>query len=1151
MAGGKTDATGDATNSAELYNPTMETFTVTGNLNVERYWHTATLVNNGMVLVAGGFDFQQSNILGDAELYNPATGTFTTTGTLTTARYNHTATLLNNGTVLMAGGYNSADSLTNSAELYAPIAGTFTPTGSLTTALYLDTATLLDNGMVLMAGGYGSNGVLGSGELYQPATLTPSNLVSISLAPGSPTVPLGSALTFTATGTFSGGDTEQLASVTWSSSSPGVVSISEDASNAGAAYAVATGSATVSACAGSVCGSTTVTVNQGVVSITVTPSNATIIPGATQQFSAMATYDNGVTQDVSSSAYWDTSNASAATVAAGGLATGVAGGSTTITASLGSLQGSATLNVANVTVLTRNLPQGVAMATATDLPELDGVVAIIFIAGGFDSNGPTNRVQGVNSNGTTGSEGNLNTARYAHTATFLNTGEILFTGGMGPNGPLNSAELFEPGTRKYVYTGGTLETARYGHTATLLQNGMVLIAGGFDSNGNPLSSAELYDPTTKAFKSAGNLNAARGWHTATLLNNGWVLFTGGSNSLGPISGAEIYFPESGYFKAIGPLNAARAYHTATLLNNGTVLIAGGMGSNGAPLASAEIFNPGIEAFFATGNLNNARFSHSATFLGNGTVLMSGGVGANGLLASQEVYDPNLAGFAFTSSLNVARAGHTATVINFSIVLPNYPNGKVVIAGGYDGNGLLASTEFYTPDTFAPPDLVSISITPAPYLSSPADLATGEAEKLIAVGTFSDGSSAQLGGVTWTEFPPGPVRCLSDATNPGLCVNLYGDNGSATITAALGTVSGTTTVTSHDFVTTTTGSLITPRWQHAATLLNNGQVLITGGMDSNGNTSDSAELYDPASGTFGVTGSLNTARKLHTATLLKNGMVLIAGGTDSSNNTLTSAELYDPATGTFTPTGNMVTSLATHTATLLTNGTVLFVGGFNGNIGIGGGTWGVSGSSPSTSQLYNPATGTFSVTGGLNTPRWFHTANLLNDGTVLIAGGVGNGIVILNTAELYNPSLGTFTALTNNLLNARFAHTATLMVGGTVLLAGGQGASNTIVNTGEIYDPTSQTFTAARDNMPYPGYWQTGTLSNSSGGAFIPGGFNGSPLSTTERYYTEGTILPLFQPVPAMANARYLHTATLLPNGMVLIVGGAGASDVPVGPAELY
>jgi N-acetylneuraminic acid mutarotase len=236
--------------------------------------------------------------------------------------------------------------------------------------------------------------------------------------------------------------------------------------------------------------------------------------------------------------------------------------------------------------------------------------------------------------------------------------------------------------------------------------------------------------------------------------------------------------------------------------------------------------------------------------------------------------------------------------------------------------------------------------------------------------------------------------------------------------------------------TLTGSLDTARYLHTATLLPNGMVLVAGGLDSNLNALDSAELYDPASGAWTLTGSLNTARVAPTATLLPNGMVLVAGGFDTALDALDSAELYDPATGSWTATRNLNNARVYHTATFLPDGMVLVAGGRDG-----------PSFTPSdilsSAELYDPASETWTVTGSLNAIRAYHRATLLSNGMVLVAGGV-RGIDTLASAELYDPAVGTWT-VTGSLNTARWFHTATLLPNGMVLVTAGE-SSKSIATT---------------------------------------------------------------------------------------------------------
>jgi hypothetical protein len=250
----------------------------------------------------------------------------------------------------------------------------------------------------------------------------------------------------------------------------------------------------------------------------------------------------------------------------------------------------------------------------------------------------------------------------------------------------------------------------------------------------------------------------------------------------------------------------------------------------------------------------------------------------------------------------------------------------------------------------------------------------------------------------------------------------------------------------------TGSLLIARYYHTGTLLPDGKVLVAGGTSARPRMFPSpdfpypgiasTELYDPATGTWSATGLLNAGRLLHTATLLLNGKVLVAGGwpDHTHNGIMASAELYDPATGTWTPTGSMNVGRAAHTATLLPDGKVLVVGASRGF--------------PNSAELYDPATGHWTFTGSTVTPLFgYHTATLLANGKVLVAAGYdSNGHVSAN-AQLYDPTTGTWTA-TGSLITARQDHKAALLPNGMVLVMGGSNFVSGILASAELYDPAT-------------------------------------------------------------------------------------------------
>ena len=355
LVAGGVDSSDNPIASAELYDPVAGTFSAVGSLSVAMWGQTATLLNNGQVLVAGGDD-SNGNPLGNAELYNPITATFTPTASLNTPRVYSTATLLNNGTVLVAGGANccAADPVAavySSAELYDPLSKTFIPTSNLIMPRYIDSASLLNNGTVLVVGGTQANdSVTAAAEVYQPSTLTPSGLMSIAINPPNTTVSIGSAQSYAATGTFSDNSSENLISATWSSSSPSIASISNDSSNHGIIAALETGTTVISACAGTICGSATLSVSPTLSSIKITPVNPLVAVGASLQVHAIGLYSDGSTEDLSSVVIWSSSLPSIATINGNGATQGVSSGTTSITAVLGDIYSSTILTVQSTNI---------------------------------------------------------------------------------------------------------------------------------------------------------------------------------------------------------------------------------------------------------------------------------------------------------------------------------------------------------------------------------------------------------------------------------------------------------------------------------------------------------------------------------------------------------------------------------------------------------------------------------------------------------------------------------------------------------------------------------------------------------------------------------------------------------------------------------
>ncbi len=336
------------------------------------------------------------------------------------------------------------------------------------------------------------------------------------------------------------------------------------------------------------------------------------------------------------------------------------------------------------------------------------------------------------------------------------------------------------------------------------------------------------------------------------------------------------------------------------------------------------------------------------------------------------------------------------------------------------------------------------------------------------------------------------------------------------------------------------SMLVARYNASAALLPDGRVLVAGGYagSATGAPISSAEIYDPATGMWTAAASMTSARAQHTATVLLDGRVLVAGGTT------TAAEIYDPATGNWSAAGAMSVGRLYHTATRLSaaqGGKVMVAGG-----------WDDINNARSTTEIYNPATNTWSAGPNLKQARAIHTALLMDDGRIMLAGGLTN-INAIGSTEYYDP-VGNTWNFGAGLVQKRNYHTATKLNDGKILLAGGVDCSRPDgihVSCGypvpELFDPATGSWRLAGGTTT-PRNQHTATLlpngrvlllGGVSASTFLPGT---TALADTVLYdpserWTTSTPL---------SESRWTHTATLLNDGTVLIAGGGD-----VAYSELY
>jgi hypothetical protein len=1023
------------TNSAELYNSVTGASSLTAPMHDSHWGGSATLLTNGLVLVVGGRK-NNGSVIATAELYDPISMTWSNTGSMPQERCDFTTTLLPNDKVLVVAGQNGSAVDQSSAELYDPVSGTWSSTNSVNYATDSATAVLLPNGKVLFCGGGdGQGGALTNAVLYNPATGIWTNTGPMHTARG------------------------------------------------------------------------------GHVATLLPDGEVLVVGGAGDNSAELYNPTNGT---------WS---------------------------------------------FAASMNDGRSFPTAALLP--NGQVLVI---GGDPGQTDTELYDPTNNTWTFAAS--MHVGRLSNTETSLGDGEVVVAGGDTSdfNGPaIASVETYA------------------GHQVQLTHN---LVAHyPFDDalDGSPFDS-QLLEDTSGNGNDIDPDSISSSDDPPTIISN---------NVAG---GSAIQFDGNNFYELPSALltTIADSYSISlwlqTTQNFGDdtgdnddgpaspgIIWAGGGSDN--DFDSEPMTLTGSKLGFYTGD--DQATLHSATSINSGdfTHIV---VTRDQTTGTKKIY--------INGVLDATTTGETNFLTNSTDLLlgAGFFNGGItgVVDDVQFYSGVLNDDEvtflFANPGSVAPAGQAIVPIDVAVDATNLSWTTFGDANWSGQTGVSHDGDGSDQSGsmsdnqsstLQATVTGPGTLTfwwqtvCANDNfeldfdIDGGFKAELFDqqawtmqtfhiDSGVHTLTWVASTSDGsspddagyvdqvTFTPLPSPGMWTRTGSLTNTASEQTATLLPNGKVLVTGGLDTNNNAVASAQLYDPATGIWTGTRSMNSARFSHTAILLTNGLVLVAGGCDGSS-ALDTAELYNPATGTWTVTGPMHTARYTHTATLLPNGKVLVAGGQSTN---------AFPNITASAEIYDPVNGTWTAANPMLIQRNSQTATLLPNGQVLIAGGeVTNFTMVTGESELFNPTNGTWTQ--TGFMTGPFAfHTATLLTNGQVLVAGGDidegfgfGGVDLIPDSeAQLYDPNSGIWTATT-SMNFVHDHHTATLLT-NGLVLVAGGGTSFGSSTNSELYDP--VAQIWTQAASMIAPRQSHTATLLLNGLVLATGGQNFGT-SLASAELY
>ncbi|MEI7528064.1 MAG: kelch repeat-containing protein [Elusimicrobiota bacterium] len=999
VTGGTTGTANVSTSRAEIYDMASSAWSAAGSIGggtpVARSSHTATLLGNGYVLVAGGFENGVAKA--NAYLYNPSNGTWAATGALNTARGGHTATLLAKGakagSVLICGGRNSAGTITTNCELYNGSSFSDAAAADMNSERIGHTASAIAGGRVFVSGGKNSAGLyLPDNEIYDPETDQWQVVDALLQGRAEHTAVVMNNGNILIAGGYNALNTLSESEEAWYVQNPAAAT----AQNAGSWGYLSDAEMFDSN------GTRVVVSGLSPMPYRTSRHSAALSPDGTQHLyggygNIVPTYFAGSPEIASGSQLQATAIAdSTATINAASvirfplniaLSRAVDGRLVNADAFFSKPHNPA---VPSITVASSTIYLNYSTAPVDGFP-VGKLIGSSASQGSFN-----NTVQLLNPSGTV----TFTPGAFASANAVLTSGSFPFVPSpltIGMCSSLSGGSMTLPITIKIpvAYISGTISgnMTVAGHVmstsglsqwdVTMSGSAQASFIGTATADADPAkaavsanvsfpsitgsicnSSATLVSPISAAGKTASSLTL-NVRYTSSKIDLSSAVYTFDTSTM--VVREMIFADDLGYVPAasswaIGASILTPAFSQSALVTPAAdAVVLGGRNCEATPsvdcLRSAKTFaasgqdsalvRENTSAWAAPGALNAKRAFHTSTVLPDGRILACGGTDGLEVLSSCELRDPATKTWSYTGAMTFPRSRHTATLL---------PNGNVLMAGG--------------------------AISASTYAVNTAEL-------------------------------------------------YYPDSGR--------------------FVPTAPMSF--PRADHSATLLPDGNVLIAGGSTFS-SYSNTAEIYVTTRAVWavpaGASPSMTTARSQHTATLLKNGNVLVTGGTNGSGANKTT-ELYGIAAQSWSAGPAMNVLRYGHTASLLLDGSVLVAGGSD-NTGAQYSAERYSGVAWAYNSLYDDM-----KAAGANLPRTNHRATLLPDGKVMLTGGEASGLA-LDKVLIYSPAFKSWTA--QPATGSRSKHTAVLTSSNTVLVIGGWSGAQYLDTTQEMYfsyDPDASGF----------------------------------------------------------------------------------------------